>query len=436
MTSQDIQTAIYYATAYQSIMRTSIRNPNNMAQKLIQVPDLGLAEYLNSKLPGSTVERLDVGIPMEISTKRGRRRKHSTNSKRAASHRRSRRRKLLEQILQIGPYPNDIGLRNKNVIEINNNFVTQPCVATLDRDLNSSIVEGYVSDTDLDVYIDWLKELHLRQFAEKEENFLISPAIFDPNHPNRDTGKRRGRNNIVYLRHLWLDFEEGDLKPEEFAKLFPTIRMVITNSFRHTDAKPRFRVFIPVLQPLPPDAYERLWDIIAGKLIDAGYQVRKTKPRKPPKIIRPQSGLDYSKRTAASLFYLPCQAEDPTQSFFTDYNEQGREVLDAELWIDNTNVVPFEPYFREPTGKHIKVPTVIDQAKVGAATAEWRKCPDGDGDNGFFNYAVELRDAGIPLNRIAVTLNTEAEFANSPKERRAQIKGIIGTLSKSHKKAA
>ena len=103
---------------------------------------------------------------------------------------------------------------------------------------------------------------------------LISPAIFDP---NKCEGSKRGIGNIVYIRGVWLDFEDGDLKPDEFPSLFPYVRMVIFNTFRHTKEKPRFRVFIPTNGIMSPEAYKKIWDQIALKLKDAGYSLEKPK---------------------------------------------------------------------------------------------------------------------------------------------------------------
>jgi hypothetical protein len=155
-----------------------------------------------------------------------------------------------------------------------------------------------------------LRHWHSERPSEKNNNFLISPAIFDPDHPNREPGKRRGLRNIVYLLNLWMDFENGNLRPEEVAELFPNIRLIVFNSYSHTNDKPRFRVLVPLTRPLTCDAYEALWDIIAKKIEDAGYQVWERKRRQKGQTdIRLRSGLDRSKRAAASLFYLPCQAE-------------------------------------------------------------------------------------------------------------------------------
>jgi hypothetical protein len=34
-------------------------------------------------------------------------------------------------------------------------------------------------------------------------------------------------SNIVYLQNIFLDFENGDLRPEEFPRLFPDLEMIL-----------------------------------------------------------------------------------------------------------------------------------------------------------------------------------------------------------------
>jgi hypothetical protein len=79
----------------------------------------------------------------------------------------------------------------------------------------------------------------------------------------------RAKGNILFLRHVWLDIENGDLKPTEFPHLFPYTRMVVTNTFRHTSKKPRFRVIIPTSQIMTIEGYGVIYDGIAAKLEDA-----------------------------------------------------------------------------------------------------------------------------------------------------------------------
>ena len=72
VTGEQVRRSIYYSTAYQSVMRTSIRDPKNDQPKTIIVPDRGLAEYLSGLFPGSVIEKLDAGIPNDVEPKRTR----------------------------------------------------------------------------------------------------------------------------------------------------------------------------------------------------------------------------------------------------------------------------------------------------------------------------------------------------------------------------
>jgi hypothetical protein len=103
----------------------------------------------------------------------------------------------------------------------------------------SKLPLGYVPGMAPYELIDFLREAYGYCFQHKEENSLISPAVFDP---EIGPGYRQ-RSNIKYLCHIWLDFDEGKLSPDNFPQLFPHVQMLVCNSFNHSSQKPRFRVF-------------------------------------------------------------------------------------------------------------------------------------------------------------------------------------------------
>jgi hypothetical protein len=57
-----VRRAIYGSAVYQSVMRTSIRNPKSGTRKTLIVPDASAARYLEEAFPGSRVERLECGL--------------------------------------------------------------------------------------------------------------------------------------------------------------------------------------------------------------------------------------------------------------------------------------------------------------------------------------------------------------------------------------
>jgi hypothetical protein len=448
----DVRTAIYYAGAYQSVMRTSIRDPGNQQPKRIVVPDRDLAEYLHELFPGSRLQRLDAGIPIISRKKTGRPGKYRSNRQRVAAQRQKRKQKktqiLFDQLLFLRNCQDPLvdgwcegnGSRCRAESSIDSysslgtspqhlsdllvpDFHHQPCCGTLYPDKFASIPTGYLRWVDVDSLIQILSAFHQRKLSSKEQNFLFSPAVFDP---HRGTGKHRGASNIVYVQNLWLDFEDGELQPKELPQLFPHVRMLIINTFHHTAEKPRFRAIIPTTQPVTPEAYLLLYENIAWKLEDSGYFVHRNRKRQKPGQLR--SGLDWSKRHPTSLFYLPCQTEDAEESFFLDYNDGARTPLDPLPWIANGEVSlqPELPAFcdSKSNGKD------IDQARVERAIADWRNTPKGHGNDGFFRLALECKRAGMGVRQVEEMLQREAEFSRSPSERKSQVSGIMENLRK------
>jgi hypothetical protein len=440
----------YFAEAYQAIMRTSIRTPdNNRNPKRILVPDRGLAEYLHDVFPGSRIEKLDIGLVEDVPKRRGRPRKHRSNRERLIQQRRKARERKLKVLAdqlrlnspdtvekkdcggdcgkEVGRFcPENGGTsRAENSIRLYTNFSTGPLTATIFSSTSSSIPLGYVSG-ETDAFIGFLRKCHEHRANSKNENFLFSPAIFDP---GRSAGANRAKANIAYLRNIVLDFENGELRPEEFPNLFPGLRMVVTNTFSHTSDKPRFRALFPTSEIMTPEVYGLIQGCLADKLEDAGYSVdRGGKGRKGARLSNSRpSGLDWSKSLPTSLFYLPCQAQTSRDSFFQDYGGENRQPLQPSIWLQNMTF-PLQSEFEVVQAD---VPRAgVDEVLVQRAKDIWRgsKEQPGMGDAMFFNLAMSLRRAGMDLYLIESTLRSEAEFGRTPKERLSQVPSIMSSL--------
>jgi hypothetical protein len=181
---------------------------------------------------------------------------------------------------------------------------------------------------------------------------------------------------------------------------------------------------------MSPDVYRLVQGCLADKLEDAGYTVnRGGKGRNGPKLsnTRP-SGLDWGRSHPISLFYLPSQAQDPGDSFFHDYKEDGRRPLQPSIWIQNV-LVPLAPeaeLLDQPENHR----DGVDEAAVQRAKDAWLKSKGqpGSGDTMFFGLALALRRAGMNLQEIEMTLRGEAQFGRSPNERREQIPSVVKSL--------
>jgi hypothetical protein len=271
-----------------------------------------------------------------------------------------------------------------------------------------------------------LSTCHVHEPKSKKDLYLFSPAIFDP---NSSTEKTRGKENILYLRHVVLDFENGELQPDELPRLFPDLQMVITNTFSHTWDRPRFRAVFFTSETMTPEVYSLIYGWIADKLEEAGYSVnRKDKRRRTFRLSNScPSGLDWSKSYPTSLFYLPCQAQRPDDGFFIEEIE-GRYPLNPSMWIDNSPI-PLQPTFEsfDALGNET---SEVDCAAVELAVKLWRasQVESGNGHHMFFMLARSLKLAGMDYPEIEMTLGSEADYAHTPSERRAEIPGLIRDL--------
>ena len=449
LSTADIRRAIFYQDAYQSIMRTSLRVPDNTNPKRIVVPEIGLGRYLQSLLPGSGLVLLETGIPNVGEVRKvGRKRLHESDRDRVNQWRKKQDQAVLDGLnrlwahyasskreLRSGIEPK--GLCNETPI-VDSHFVTklftdtipQQGSGTLYSARNSDYPRAYLNLWELDHFIQFLEASFSRTIENKTANLLLSPAIFDPDHPNRGGEQKRGVGNILYLKNIWFDFDEGQLGRDQIAKLFPNIQLIVFNSYSHTKQHPRFRVIVPTNNRLTPDAYERLWDIFARKIERAGYQVWKKKRGDKTTFKNGHSGLDDSKRSAASMFFLPCQAKDPTQSFFDVYDGPERTVLDSLAWLNNTLRLDYPEPVVIPFPNNIQ--RTVKQEKVRIATEEWRMANHSEGDNDrFYRYAQKLQWAGMSSPEIERELQSEVQFANDPMKRRTKIKSIMSSLKQS-----
>lgn len=432
MTPSEIERQGYCGVAYQAIMRTSLRDSTETTAKNIIVPDERLARYLADMLPGSQVQKLDTGIADQVN-RGGRPRVHKDNSQKMRQRRAKEAEKRTELLAEVfvprkpqdeeGNFSSDSAMcRNETPISVYRGSVSrdQHFWATIYSNVRSTTPEGYLSCASSEHFALALQVAHEREVESKTANPLFSPAIFDP---TLATDSKRGRDNILYLQNVVLDFENGELTPQKLPDLFPDLQLVVMNTSGHSASSPRFRVVIITSTSIGASAYEALWDQIAAKLRDAGY-VRNPKAGSTMK----KSGLDHSKRAATSLFYLPAQAAHREESFFKFYNDANRMSLNPEVWIRNMPIVPErELDVCESTGP--------DSATLKAAIAKWRAAPAGEGNEHFYLFALELKRIGMVGEEIEETLMREAAFGRSPAERRNQISSIMVSLGRKSRAA-
>jgi hypothetical protein len=442
----EIKDGIFHQCLYQATMRSSLRDPDNHDKKVIYVPDKDCAEYLARMYHNAKIIKFgDVSEP-----KVGRPRQHASDKDRKAAKRQELRdqkvRAMADQLL-LGatitaenrgrmcpetPYKNTYKGINGHILLQTPHSIKIPesnqCVGSVYKNIYSKMPVAYIRALPIADQIKLLHELWTRHVASKEDALLISPSLFKP------VGRKY--EQIVSTLNIWLDFDEGDLLPDDFAKLFPRLKFVIFNSYHHRTDRPRFRVVLFTSTPLTIEAYEMVYKLIRAKLKEAGYATPATKQA----LVRgKQSGLDWSKHVATSLFYLPAQAEVAEESFFQAYDDDEREAIDVLSWLKNYHepvVVDDAPDIADPADNDAEAaPQPINEANRQAATSHWRTCHKNTGNSEWFAFAWSLACANVPLPDIERTLHVELAHAPKKYQRklRSQIKTIVAFIRKHYR---
>lgn len=412
---------------YQGVMRGSIRNDNLTDAKKVVVTSRLDAELLHQMLPGSIVQPLD--IPQLAPLPSGPKRKHATdNDRKRASERRKADDKVLRTRFADTLSPDFI---SRSVMWNASDESTYTSIDQLVRNFRGSYFPRW-KDTNPQVICmeedKWnkiLRDMHSNSYKSKHEIHMISGALFNA---SRNNGSIRQSENVEFVRDVWLDFEKGDLKFDQFASLFPSVSMTIYNSYRHTRKNPRFRVRVLTGRPMERHEYQSIYHEIEYVLHQNGYRRRLQTGRHvgSSDSIR-CSGLDY--RPNPSLVSgLPCQAQDPKQSFYEEYFSN-RKPLDVTTWLKQSSYV-------EGSTDHIPLPIlVLDQAEISikqrvgirSALQEWsvQTAQRGNGNHALFHLWRSLCLTALPYSVVEQELLTAARNSPSASDRIAQAKALL-----------
>lgn len=467
--SDAVRQAGYWQTVYQAAMRISLRNPADQHTKSITVMDRTTAGWLAEMFPGAVVRSLGVaGLPTRGTA--GRRRKHASDADRTRAYREKFKAEPCAALTLVNGQADPNGPSGLLAAELRQRiseygFGRDQDLSTMGRcDLNAlggtvfaSIFDAkpfdFMPRPDIESFVAGLREFHARAIPSKEQNALISPAIFDPDLAVETS---RGTDNIRALWGIWLDNDGGDLSHQEFARLFPQLRMAIFNSYRSTASSPRWRVFIPTTIAMPVAAYEAIVGQIMRTVNRAGYWSAAQIGANPRIKSRRQHGFDISKLAPASLFYLPAQAANPADSFSVDHAGGDRGPLDPYVWAGyaakHLQAAPEPAAEPAPLPAALPAPQTISPAmrrlsdslrandetgreayrrsRREAAIAKWRAESGwrGIGNRKFFELAVSLARTGMSHAEVVSTLRDEATYARRPQDRRRQIWWIMKAI--------
>jgi hypothetical protein len=240
--SREVKRSGYWQACYQAAMRISLRNPDDTNPKTVIVMDRATAEWMAGMFPGCSTVPLDGLGDMPSKGKPGRSREHDCDADRKRASRDKFRAELQmaldlvaggdraarhcsPAVAELRSQMSEFGYGKDTTLSAMGRADLRVIGGTICSSIDSAEPLDLYPLDDIEAFIDGLCWWHQFAYERKEANGLISPSIFDASLSD-DTN--RGRANIRAIWGIWLDNDGGDLTHQEFARLFPRLRMVIT----------------------------------------------------------------------------------------------------------------------------------------------------------------------------------------------------------------
>lgn len=477
-----VRESLYHQACYQAIMRTSLRNKDATDPVKIIVSDLGVAKSLQENFPGSEVSSVITRVKEQPKRRIGRPPSASTKSRAdTLSETRTRKRRIKQLISDFlaGSTPDTEEIKqietkcrsdNRDLVQlkvlISSSF---SCTSKQQNQLHIPIFRSIYSASpdsgiavDITEYEAFMKQLQAcskTKLSNKHENALLCTTAFDGSLSNQT---KRGLDNITHISGVWLDIDGGVMPRDEIPALFPNIRMAVFNSW----SSGNYRIFIPTTEYMSIGTYDEvLQQIVCAveqqspdwEIKDAQTAGRKPKcyvgskqaekQRKLGKMPNPKHGIDASKMTPSSMFYMPAQCgDDPSKSFFIDYNDDGRAPLNPSefIKIQHVSVEELEDEYHRlqldtdsiPQIQHTefvdqnnaisKLSSHTPQTIIDKAIADYAGVPDGQNrHNAFFAAIHRIHYFGhVPISELTSYMS-QCDYDGHQRKR---YNGIIKSL--------
>jgi hypothetical protein len=268
-------------------------------------------------------------------------------------------------------------------------------------------------------HLGFLNEAHKSKYLKKEDNYLISPASFDPTLAEETN---RGKDNVTHLDCVWIDNDGAcDMTYQDFAEIFPYWEMHFWNTWSsgesETTGQPnrRWHVLLPVSRKLTVGEHDSIIQYVLALLRQKKLYGRKHHQDNPKSKIH---GFDETKFNEAAMFYLPCQSNFG-DTFYEGFSE-GRQPI-------NPDMVPKAPVAAGSTRSTAVVQSnaSIDQAFLDKRLQELLATPRGTQRAMLFGYSTTLKNQGVPPADAEVLLRQAASQLLNPTERLAEVSELM-----------
>jgi hypothetical protein len=450
-----VQTAMTRQAIYQAICRTSIRDVNNRNRKIWIVPDSRTAAWLQDLFPGSSIHDLGIG---HTKSKGGRPRVHANANDCLRAHRaKLKRKKHIRaqrrlRVLIVNSVTVDVDTLSASTT-VFADMSSQIANINLSTIVGTSTFQGTLFNTKMektgdeivgtfDDLIGLYRKFAKVKYPSKDECPAYSPSHYVANN----SATSRGYDNIAFTRNIILDYDGGEMAPQDFAAIFPAWRMVFHSSWSHSSSTPKWRVLIPTDVVVDIDGYKLITSHIMHVLAVKGWHSPKALASS-PNAARSSSykgvhGFDVTKMNPACVLYVPSQGANPADQFFTEFNEPSRGDLDVLAVVDQAEIeddIPLvitkapapvvvkanaSPALRKLVeAMHQRDSAIFAASKAKAITdavAEYgANAYRGNRDNAVFTLVLRLHHAGGDYNEVVA--EATAAISSAPGSRRELI---------------
>jgi hypothetical protein len=316
-----------HETAYQAIMRTALRNPDNTHAVYVIVPDLASAEAIAVQFPGCSVSKYGEEI---IKT-----RVAKTDAIKQKDHRSKKEQTLADYV--------SLNITNTTFEVVNNRYLEKkfnPIINITTIEKKNSTENVNYTDLPISKFIKLLKITANKEITSKENTLMFNGVCYQSEF-------KRDLDSVVNSSLIIMDVDSGHLTALEFHRIFTTdykYSHVMMNSYSNSEEKPnRYRAIFFVNGLMNDEIHRLVFKYLTDIIVSYGYFVGSKQQEIKLLELNPDallSGVDTTKNNTSSFFYMPSIASGGVDySFFweaytnSDKSELSRFSLDVEKII-------------------------------------------------------------------------------------------------------
>lgn len=387
-----IRQSTVYERLHQCVMRTNLREPESTQEVQVIVPDKFSADFLVGLFPKARVRKIGAGSYQEQQP-------YTKTERNQRSQFHGVRQQLFGAARETPRNPGQSSFRLKRKCPENReSYITRYWLTFQEKTKAFKFDDFAQLDWTLHQLKSFMKKCASTVIESKTEGYLFSLTKFRP----VPFGLRR-QVNFVRADGLILDFDAGNLSPEEFVRIFwkDAVRnkrsFIICNSFSRSPSNPnKFRVIMPFRKSATSlEMFQAVYDEIVRRLRSNGYTRKAAK-------------LDPLCRSGIQPFFIPCTNRAHKESGFFEVYGLGKQEFER-YGIDPTTYLTtayekVTPIRTRSTTSQPNGPTSHERQELALAWMKKIQAMTADRHLPFFEMGRDLAAKGFTKDGVSYWL--------------------------------